>query len=338
MHDVKLSVGGRDYSGWNRIRIQRGIEQIAGAFEVSYSDRWAPAAQPIALGARCVVTIDKTPVITGYVDDLVVDVDARRRSMTCMGRDAAGDLVDCSAGIMVWRDQTVTRIVTDICAPFGIGVRAIAPAGGPIGWFGIEPGETAFEAIDRACRYRGLLCVSDGVGGVVLTGVGTARVAALKEGVNMVAGSRYRSARDRFSTYTVCGSDVGTDDSLPEQNAEPTGRASDPGIRRYRPMIIIAENPDDTDAMTRRAVWEAAVRRGRGSRVRVTVPGWAHKSGVWAPNTVATVTSGTLGLDGASMVVVAVELSRDERGTLATLELCDPAGLTPAVIEEQDEL
>ena len=129
---------------------------------------------------------------------------------------------------------------------------------------------------------------------------------------------------------------AGSDSSTPDQNASPAGRATDPGVTRHRPLIVIAEESADAAGLTRRAVWEAAVRRGRSSRAVVTVQGWSHPGGVWAPNRRVLVRAPWLQLD-AELLIVSVHLLRDASGTRTEIEVCPPEGLTPLQISEAAE-
>ncbi|MFR9013994.1 MAG: phage baseplate assembly protein, partial [Desulfovibrio piger] len=72
--DIILEVDGRRYGGWKSIDISRGLEQCAGTFRLSVTDRWPQQNEPrgIKAGAACRVTIDGRAVITGYVDDVEV--------------------------------------------------------------------------------------------------------------------------------------------------------------------------------------------------------------------------------------------------------------------------
>ena len=37
---LNLLVGGRIYSGWTEVAVKLGIEQIAGTFDISLTERW----------------------------------------------------------------------------------------------------------------------------------------------------------------------------------------------------------------------------------------------------------------------------------------------------------
>jgi prophage tail gpP-like protein len=339
MSDVVLSVNKQKYDGWTSVRITRGIEQMSGAFEMGFTDRWHGQNKPwpIKMGDACSVAIDGSVVITGYVDDVTPDFDAQERRMACTGRDAAGDLVDCSAASKTWTNQTLTKIAVDICKPFKVGVKAVVAVGKPFGTFSIQEGETAFDAIDRMCRHRGVLPVSDGKGGLLITGPGSTRVkTVLMDGVNLLSGSVTRSMKDRYQIYKVKGQDTGFDDSTPEQNAGPTGTATDKNVKRARTLVILSEVPANAAALKDRAIWEAAVRRGRSIRARVAVQGWSHADGLWQPNTLVKISSAWLGID-EWMLITTVTYTRDDQGTRTDMELCLKEGFMPEEIPEKEE-
>jgi len=340
--EVVLTVNDRRYAGWQEVRVQRGMEQASGRFALTLTERWSGQDEPwpIDPGDRCALSIDGTVVITGYVDDDLPRYDERDHRISVNGRDAAGDLVDCSAANTPgrWENQTLLQIATVICKPFGIPVTVAAgtDTGARFRTFSLQPGETAFDAIERLCRYRGVLPMSDSLGGLVITGPGTARVPVrLVQGENILRAAAVRSHRERYNTYIVKGMDIGFGDAgTPEQNASPMGSAADPGVIRHRPLILISESAGDTAALRKRALWEAAVRRGRSTRAAVAVQGWSHPGGLWRPNTLVRVTSEWLRIDG-DMLIAAVLLSKGDSGTLAELELCPPEGLKPITIKEE---
>lgn len=339
MPDVTLQVAGRLYGGWKSIRITRGIEQIAGSFELTVSDRWPgqETARPIRPGQACTVAIDKETVITGYVDDVLPHYNAREHTVTVAGRDRTGDLVDCSvypAG--EWRGRTLLQVAVEICKPFGVTVRAEVDTGAPFNSAAAQPGETGFEALERAARMRGLLLVADGLGGLVLTRASKTRVTTpLVRGQNILAASTVLSWRERFSRYLVQGQDSGSNWSTPEQNTQPQGEALDNSIDRYRPLLVLAEYNGNTAQMQERAKWEAAVRLGRATRAMVTVQGWRHGAGLWLPNRLVRLTDDWLGVD-RDLLIAAVSCLYDEGGSRCELELVRPEAFALIALPEDE--
>jgi prophage tail gpP-like protein len=327
---AEIKINGVVYGGWKTARIERGIEQIAGSFELGVSERWPGQDTPrqIKRGERCEVLADGETVITGWVDDARPSYTDTQHDFQVSGRDAAGDLVDCAAihKSGQWMNAALDRVVRDVCAPFKILVSVETDMGKAFESFSIQEGEAAYECIERACRMRAVLPVSDGKGGLVLTRAKeTQHVAELVEGVNILAASGEFGMKERYSKYIVKGQDRGSDDDLetPETHSQVRAEASDSFVTRYRPLVVLAEGRGPHATYKDRAAWERNVRRGRSSRATVTVQGWRTPGGkLWQPNTMVRLTSPWLGVD-AELLVASVALTLDEQnGTRAELRLC----------------
>lgn len=345
MDDLTLTVDGLDYGGWLSVEVARSIEAVAGTFRLGLTERWpgAPARRRIAAGARCSVAIDGETVISGHVDEVQPSFDEGQHGVSVAGRDAAGDLVDCSAiaGSGEWENARLAAIAADICRPFGIAVSAAADTGAAFKSFRIEEGETAWEAIERACRMRTVLAVSDGRGGIVLTrsAAGPAIGTALRDGPkgNMLSAQGRYSDKDRHSRYIVKGQRSGDDYLLPPDIAQPKGEAADPAVTRYRPLIVLAEDQGDGGDFGKRALWEARVRAARARQATIVVQGWRHASGLWAPNTVVRVSSDWLAIE-ADMTIAGVAFRKDEGGTTSELTLMRPGAFEVQALPEKEDL
>lgn len=327
----EIKIGSQIFGGWKSGRIERGIEQIAGAFELSVSERWPGQDTPrqIRRGERCELLADGEVVLTGWVDDVFPDYAEATHEFRVTGRDATGDLVDCSAVHKSgqWANATLDKIVRDLCAPFKIQVKVEADIGKAFDSHSIQEGETAFECIERACRMRAVLPVSDGKGGLVLTRAKEGKaVADLLEGVNIKAARGEFSSKERYSIYTIKGQDRGSDDNFdaPETHAQVKAVATDSFVQRYRPLIVIAEERGPHASYKQRAEWERNVRRGRSNRATITVQGWRNAAGqLWQPNTMVHLKSAWLGVD-TDLLVVGVAFSLDgQSGTRTELRLSE---------------
>lgn len=328
---VTLIAGGATHSGWTSVSVTRALENFAGAFEIGLTERWPGQSErrPISPGAECTLRLGNDVVITGYVDDAAPAIDADSRSVTVGGRDRAGDLVDCSADSKPgeWADQSLVKIAGDLARPFGIAVSALVDTGKPFASFRIAEGETAYEAIERACRARAVLATSDGLGRLVLTNAAVASDTgqALVEGGNVKAASGRFSFKDRFSKYVVKGHADEISGISAEEIAGPVGESTDPAVKRYRPLTVIAEDTGDNVSFKDRAVWESVTRAGRAQQADITVAGWRDAVGaLWRPNTLVSCKLPSLGLD-ARMLVTRVTLARsDNEGSTATLTVAHP--------------
>ena len=340
MPEVILYVGNKRYGGWKDVTIRRGIEQISGTFELSVTDRWSGQDQAwqVHQGDECSVKVGDTVLIKGYVDEVLPFFANEDHGVTIVGRDKTGDLVDCSAISKTgeWKGRTLLQVAEDIAKPFGISVTDTVGLSETFKQSALQEGETAFEALERAARMRGVLLVSDEDGNLVITRAGTSRVnTALVQGQNILSARGSFSFRDRFSTYICKGQNVGLDLSTPEQNSQPKGEAPDSQVKRYRPLIIVAEDIADSKGLKDRAMWEAAVRMGRSARPVITVQGWEHDAGLWLPNTLVRVDCPYLYL-AEELLIVAVTYQVNDRGTTAELELCRPAAFDLRAVPETD--
>lgn len=342
MADLRLRVNGRDYGGWERIRVTRGIEAVSGSFELEVADRWAEQREPwpIAEEDECVVLVEGVPLVTGYVDSREATLGPDEHSLTISGRDKTGALVDCSAVLKRWEfvNERVLTLAKVLAEPFGIkadlqrGPGLLDASGlARVPKLTVDPGETAFEALERACRLAGVLPISDGKGGLLLARAGTTRAkTALVEGKNIKRGTASGDATGRFSSYRVLGQTQGTDWVSGAAAAAIKASASDAGVRRKERVLVIRPDANLTPAQAQlRAEWEATVRAARAVSVTITVQGWHQGDGaLWPVNALVAVDSPGLGIKG-DMLITEATYSLDDSGTTTRLSLKRPDAFTP---------
>lgn len=292
MADVALRVNGVEYAGWKSARVMRGIESAAGSFDLSVSDRWAGSGvRPIREGDECSVAVAGEVVLTGYVDQREVSLSASEHAVSVSGRDRAGELVDCSAVLSSWEfvRTPVLDVARRVAAPHGVKVTLAADTPPPPvpDKVSVDPGDSAWEVIERACRTAGLLAVSDGRGGLVLMRPGSTRAhTAIIEGENLLTGSTRYDTSGRYRKVIVRGQSGGTDALSGEQAAAVQASAEDANVpRASRVLLVRPEGAVTTGVAKRRAQWETAVRAARALSVTVSVQGWTQGDGkLWPVN------------------------------------------------------
>lgn len=326
--DVQLKVNGNIYGGWKSMRLERGMEQSAGMFDLGVTELWPDSgiAREIAPGDECTVLLDGETVITGYVDEMALSYSANSHDISIRGRDKTADLVDCSAikPSGQWSGRKLEQIAADLCKPFGITVLTETDTGKTFPNFALQQGESVFEAIERMARIRAVLLTSDGKGNLVITRATTERVAtALVLGQNLLESSGTLNYKDRFSTYTMKGQAAGGDFFSGKAASQIKSTATDPVIKRYRPLIVVSESQDVSASLQDRVQWEASVRAARSNDITCKVQGWSHTGGLWAPNTLVHVTDRWLRLDD-DMLIKKVAYQLDEGGSVCSLSLTSP--------------
>ncbi|GAA4651675.1 contractile injection system protein, VgrG/Pvc8 family [Kistimonas scapharcae] len=349
-YPVELTVDGQIHGGWTSAHINRSLLALSGSFNLTLTEKWPGnlTGKPIKPGSRCRLSLDGETVIEGHIDEAVVRYDGENHQVSVSGRDLTGDLPDCSvlpekAGEI--KGLSLKGLAGAFCQPYGIGVtEAQIPDQAKQAFitFRVEPGETVFEALERASRMRGVLLTVDSQGRLLITSpdTGPARY-RLALGREILTAELTASHRDRYSLYRVEGlADAGgqAGDNLSAQGLAVTGEITDPAITRYRPRLLQAEDSLDPQAADNRAKWQAARAMASGNRAAITVQGWRASDGkLWRTNTPVALEDGFLGYsESKPLLIVNVAFSLDEGGTRTELELMPAAGLTPEPLSETD--
>ena len=335
MNNIELKIDEKTYSGWKNVRIVRSIETLAGRFDLELTNK---NPFPIPRGGAVELFLYGQPIITGYSDVIRPSVAPEEYRLQTTGRDKTGDLVDCS---VLFDSQellniTLKELIETILEPFG--VTSIFEVDPPEKFpkFSFQE-ESAFEAIERACRLRGVFASSNALGELVVQEYGTIRAnTGLVIGKNVIQAAADLNEKTRFSEYRVFGQQAGSDNISPTASAQPEGFAIDKGVSRYRPKIIIAEGSIDNGIAQQRAEWEAAVNAARGTSANAMVQGWTDSAGeVWRENRIVPCEMPEIGITGDMLIKeVGFTLSNDG-GEKTNLVLVRPdAYLKKPEIEE----
>ncbi len=337
---VTLTVDGLVHSGWLSLRLAHSIEAAASKFTLELTERWSgdsragggaavsksggsAAERRIRPAERCTVALDGEEVLSGHIDGVDADYDATRHTLSVTGRDLVGDLVDAAAAIdppFEWRGIKLDELARRVCAPFNIEVVASVDCGAPFQRAAIQPGETAWEVIERGCRQRGLIATGDGRGRLLITKAGAGGEAA---GMLRLGGEdgNILSAQGRFDwsgrhdLVVVRGQGEGG------RAGQGEARCRDAEVTRHRPKLLLAEAAGEGVSFQRRADWEVITCAARSRRLTYRVPGWRGGTGrLWRPNTMVRVQDAYLELE-REMLIVSVAWTLDDQGTVTEIEV-----------------
>lgn len=341
---VTLTVGGVAYSGWKTVSIARDLRDISGKFSLANFDAGRAAAafpgsvrgavpSPVLRRQACTLAIDGETVLDGWIDQISGDTGAKELGTSFAGRDRTGDLADCAGvpnGPAEWHGATILQIAQQLCAPFGIRVAAQAPVGAPFRRLAVAAHESVLATIEKAARQRGLLVLSDGVGGLLLTDGGRTAAPADLRCPGNARRTRFRfDDTKRFSDIYVKGQSekaAGTrgpggppigHDYAPGPIATPpnaqaaesagilmTGHAVDPDVTRYRPTVRMVRTQSGGASVQQQAEWAVRVARGESTELTYTVLDWraGAANALWRPNTVVRVTDPFAGIDDRMLI------------------------------------
>lgn len=339
MTDVRLTVDGEDWGGWQGYRISLGM-QLAGTFELRLTERWAgqESRRTLRVGAPCTLHYNGQPLITGFLDSISPSYDAESHTLTVAGRDATADLVDCSAPSTQWIGRSLADVARELSAPFGIKVIDQARALTPFRSFKPNEGDTLFEALDQAARMRGVLLLTDGLGSLVISRAGHDRAHdPLVLGENVLAASATNDLRDVFAYYLLKGQQSG-DDWLPSELAAAVqASARDARIKRHRPLTLIADGPLDDATARERVMWERNLRWGRSQSIQYRMVGHLQSNGApWRPNQRVSIFDPYQFLDGEERLISDVTYSLDDQGERTELTVMPRAAFEMAELPEPE--
>ncbi len=334
---VTLSVGGHDYGGWKAVSISAGLERQAREFTLGITWQW-PGGGPVPVriqhGEEVEVRIGQDLLLTGYVFGSPIRYDSESITLSITGRSRTADLVDCAAINTPgqWRNQSVQKIVAAIAGEYKIPVINDATATLNIEDHTIEPGETAFESIDRLLTISRLFSTDDGQGRLVIASPGSAGRATdtLELGKNILSGNANLDFSNVFSEYVSKGQRSGTDDSFGAEATEVEARILDERVSRRR-VKVIKQSGQTTDAIARgRVEWERANAVGKALTVEYVLQGWRQSSGeLWRHNMIARLIDPLIGLDRDVLISeISYELS-ESGGTTAKISVAPPETFLP---------
>ena len=342
-------------SGWTQVRVTRGIERLPSDFQVTATAPGGPLDVRAHAGDLAQVLLGGDPVLTGYVDRVIPAFAPGSHTVTILGRSKCEDLVDCSAVFETFQltSMSLPDLANRLSADFKIKAKVIDGDIGPkigtiiVPQVNVALMETAWEIIERVCRYGGVLAYDDTDGNLILSRVGSTSMASgFAQAQNVQGAVGLEGMDQRFSKYVGVFASTQTLFEMPPDNFNPLtnnslGFALDPGVPRYRPLVLVAEQNDlNFTVLKNRLGWEAARRYGRSKQIRVVADSWRDSAGMlWQTNALAPVDVPAAGVSGEVWLITEVSFLRDERGTRAELVLMpkeafsvEPINLNPASV------
>lgn len=365
---LTIQIAGQPFNQVSRVRVSRDLRNLAGTFEITLVDeariRNALIAQigqasinaPIKRGDPITIAIDGEPVLVGWINKPRFRWVADKIECHISGRDKTGDLVDCAAmpnGPTEFKGVDLLHVANQVCAPFGIPVKADVDIGAPFDRLSLHKHMTGLAFLESASRQRSVLLTSDGIGGLVLTRGGSSRgPARLAIGDNVHEVDVEYDEDQRFSDYYVTqdtvkdrtggpaldhdaasfdDSDDADDVPAAATTSEATaigniGHATDPEITRWRPTLAYTRSQSAMATVQEQAEWRCRVAKGQGDRVRMAVLGFRAGSNntLWRPNQIVVVWDPYSGID-RDMLIAGVEFEHDEEGDKTRLRVVGPS-------------
>lgn len=309
MSDIlTVKIGNKYWDNSIEAKIQQSVESVSGAFSISFPQfMQSDIVKELKSGQESEILIADKTIIKGFIDSIRIVEKTGDKYIVVSGRDKTADLVDCDYVEMPneWKKQTVLKIISDLCSPFGISVVAKGTASSAssslIETYKVTEGVSVCSLISQICVDNLLMPVSFGDGKLTLIRAEDAESISsnIQNPGNVLEMAFVSDDTNRHSRYITKGQGIET----PEKGLQSFLRLSgtfDDSIMRYRPKTFFPENPSNAAKCTSRSKWEGKYRAGMSRKFSYTVVDWTHGQNKkpWMIHSLIQVSDRTLNFDG----------------------------------------
>jgi prophage tail gpP-like protein len=335
-----LNVGGRKYTGWTSIMLERTYGATCSHFEFA-------SVQPLDSGLdfknwkiaphdSCTITLGGILAFTGYVFVRQSAFNAQKRGLLVTGRSKTADAVDSSVPVNggQYKGYTFQALASALAKSVDVNllVRGTSPTlTQPIPQFSIAWGETAFMAVERLARLRGLHLTDDANGNWIADVFNPNEAAAgqLIEGKNLLEARASVDGSNSFNTTNIAAQRPGNDQVKGAACRDNSATVTNPKIRANRRQMMLMEEPGSSQDCAARANVELAQRATDLVDVVGVVQGWMSAPGtLWDIRQNYSVKSPTLDLENYQLTSRNVKYTQsEESGTRTEISLCTSQSL-----------
>lgn len=253
----RILLAGHEHRDWLRYSIDSDFFTPADGWTMQLGIPAGQLPAYVTPWAAMEIYIGAERVLTGRVDSMRRRIARGEHILELSGRDNAAILLDCSAPIFVQREVSLAEVCTLCCRPLGIS-RFTVQGGDSHKKVTVEPGMTAWDALQRAAEANGLWpwFTPDGllmVAAPDYTQPVSAELVLHFDGKhnNILDLSVEEGAERRYSHVTVLGQSIGGEDDEADTTIKAT--VKDPQCSYYRPLIRNEGHIDSADMATRKA-------------------------------------------------------------------------------------
>ena len=324
---LTLAISGYEHRDWERYSIDSDFFTPADGWSLSLGIPATAIPDYVKPWAEVQVRLGTDVILTGRVDAVRRRLAKGTHTLELHGRDRAGILLDCSAPILARRELTLEEICTTYLRPLGID-RIEVQGKDTRKKVTVEPGMSAWEALERAAELAGLWpwFTADGVLKVAAPDYSRAVDAELileaEDGKknNVIELSLEDNCQRRYSEVTLLGQGTGDERKGANPSIRAVARDEDAGFSR--PLIRDGAHLETTAQAQAKAnkllsdsifeSWQATA-RVRGHRT--------DNGTVWEPGMHIRLISKPLALDVDTMLARRTLMCDRQGGTTTMLYL-----------------
>ncbi len=376
MSTMRIEVNGAQYDSFTSARVETRLDTLASSFSFDASSEDGKPL-PFLGGEACQVFVNSECVLTGFIERVVASGDPESHAITVSGRSKTADIIDSTLD----SESPDGEIFSDLRPPISLKTvieRTIASMGAAPGQtksaeisvvdeaspnpfneaedvIAPEPGDNAFQFIEKWARKRQVLLTSNGDGNVVITRGSATRIDAFliqrvdSDDNNVISWEVDYNLTTRFNRYKMPSqlnlialvlAGLSSISTIVEQGSGESV-ITDRNIREGRQMVIVPEANSSDGETRKRAEWEKNIRKARSRTYGAVVDGYRNQTGdLWRVNRLIRVDDVFAGIDSV-MLVNSVEYSlTEDKGSTTDLGLInrDAYTLDPTTLSEENEL
>jgi prophage tail gpP-like protein len=336
---AEITIDGQKFRDWTSIEAYDApMEDTCRHFRFSCTEG-SPAPKVmsnmrIKPGQECSITLAGEKFLSGFVNYREAVIDAYRHGVLIAGRGKTQDLIDSS--VIFSKDQkgqhknmTFQEISEKLLKDYGIQLKIFNPSDEMQKKFEnyqLQPGETAFNAIERMARMRKITLAEDEQGNLIAYGKPKEGGGeTLEEGKNIKRASCRIIDWQNYSQVLYLGQTQGGTNNKQGEWGRPIAQVeaqeSDGTTKRNRPIQMMPEHTEqDIKARTTNENWNNVRFR---IDCEITVTGWTAGDGgkLWEAGNQAMVKAPSLILS-EKLAIKRVCFTQDNaRGTETTMNL-----------------
>lgn len=307
---LTLKIGGVSHDDWEQFEVESDLLTPADGWQLAVGSASPVLPSEVVAGAHAELRYGDALIMTGMVDELHHSISRGQHWLELTGRDAAAVLVDCSAPVFTSREMTLQEVITQIVKPLGVTrISLQAESSGLVKKVSIEPGDTAWDALQKAAEVCGLWPWMAADGTLIIGGpdystapVGTLMMNRDGDGNNLLSLNITTNMSARYSQTTVLAQGHGYGDEDGHHDRKCT--VKDTTMTLYRPRIVVVADSQSDEEVQFRARKLQADARLAGFSMTAVVKGFTNGNDTpWAPGQRVNVKSDVHGIDDVYFIM-----------------------------------
>jgi prophage tail gpP-like protein len=332
-NNIYLEVDGVRYEGFTDIAVNSAIENFSSSFSFTTTvkeTKQGKIINDIKLGQKAKVFIDKTLLITGFIEEIDKEVSSSSHSKTASGRDVGGDIIDSDIIQKSYNQRNFERLINLVLKDNGFSIEVI----NKVGILNLEANETIkteqgqsiFDFLDKYAKKLQVLLKIDKNGNLNIIRedndvVKNMLINNYTADTNILASRLKLSTIDRFNVIEVYSQ--GNNKTHSKLGISQKGKAVDTQIRTTRRKILTMNTASESKSLKALAEWNIQLRRAKGSRYTCTTLGfYSSNNTLWQPNTLVDIIDYDMEVQG-TFLIQGVTFNQNLQGSFTNLDIVE---------------